>query len=697
MTRARFRIKTVSIEGFRGFTKPQTIDIGGQNVFVFGPNGLGKSSVVEAIRWCLFGSPAGRDIEVRNTFYAPGECRVTLVLARKNGELQIQRELRPGATRSRQTIRDATGDVVLERDVLPQLARIGHQQGTQVIFAAQQAAGRQSQVDISDFTRVLCFYLNLEAIPDLLDRLRQLLEERQVQAEQMAKEIEQSEDACRQGLGEVDARLSELLRYAPWGDGPAPTGQETVEKVAEFVRSQARSYEKEPPNSAPGNALATVRRWIDESMDEATDKLNDALQALTEKHQRAEGVLREFEAATFSFDAVNAQQERAKESLGGLLRGRSIEELQQDLEQLEAAMTELAARAEIARRAEKLCTDYHTPDCPICGSQLGAEELLLAVRKRLGENEQNTQDADSADALRKTIEEAVQTREAIAESERQVAELRGTIDRVRKELCRALGVDDATADQARMRMNELVTDISNVTQRIDDADARRERCIKAVKDLQAELRYHEHRDQVEQLRWRLGAGLDEARGILQEYRELLAATGAVTRLLDDAFNEALDRAIPPLNEMMTDVYSRLTRQVSYDQIEIVRNEENPSRRELRVAASRLVGQTFPINVLNGQAAKALQLVPYFVFSRFQPEVMELDLLLIDDPSESFDTSHVGCLMEELGEAAHHAQLIVATHEQEKFERHMTRCFTDEPYKVIGVVDFDPIEGPKLAY
>jgi len=83
-----------------------------------------------------------------------------------------------------------------------------------------------------------------------------------------------------------------------------------------------------------------------------------------------------------------------------------------------------------------------------------------------------------------------------------------------------------------------------------------------------------------------------------------------------------------------DGYQRLTRQLSFDQVRVFRSPQTPKRRELRVAASWAPNQVFPPNVLNGQASKALQLVPYFVFSRFQPDIMELDLLLIDDPSES---------------------------------------------------------------
>ena len=54
MNNKAFRIHNVTIEGFKAFTTPQTFEFEGRNIFLFGPNGFGKTSIVEAIRWCLF-------------------------------------------------------------------------------------------------------------------------------------------------------------------------------------------------------------------------------------------------------------------------------------------------------------------------------------------------------------------------------------------------------------------------------------------------------------------------------------------------------------------------------------------------------------------------------------------------------------------------------------------------------------------
>jgi predicted ATPase len=153
--------------------------------------------------------------------------------------------------------------------------------------------------------------------------------------------------------------------------------------------------------------------------------------------------------------------------------------------------------------------------------------------------------------------------------------------------------------------------------------------------------------------------------------------------------------LPPLDELLTAVYQRLTGQRSYQLVRIYHDPAKLGRLELRVAQKRSPQKSHPANMLNGQAVKALHLVPYFVFSRFQPEVLELDLLLIDDPSESFDTSHVALLVEELHIASQHAQLIVASHEEEKFLPHLDQHFEEDEYMALVVRDFDPESGPRI--
>jgi len=55
------RIKTITISGFRGFNRDQTISLDHDVILIYGLNGSGKSSLVEALEWLFFGDISRRD------------------------------------------------------------------------------------------------------------------------------------------------------------------------------------------------------------------------------------------------------------------------------------------------------------------------------------------------------------------------------------------------------------------------------------------------------------------------------------------------------------------------------------------------------------------------------------------------------------------------------------------------------------
>ena len=219
--------------------------------------------------------------------------------------------------------------------------------------------------------------------------------------------------------------------------------------------------------------------------------------------------------------------------------------------------------------------------------------------------------------------------------------------------------------------------------------------LRRINDFKRELHHHHNRRLVVELDKKLATGLEQARKGLRDLQDFIHHVDELRLRLETAFNNALDRALPPLNNLLSTVFQRLTHQRSFELVRVYRHPEKIGHLELRVASRRRPDKNYPVNVLNGQASKALHLVPYFVFSRFQPELLELDLLLIDDPSESFDTSHVSYLIEELRIASEHAQLIVASHEQDKFASDVAHHFDEDNCTMMVVSDFDPVSGPSI--
>ena len=116
-----FRIKAVTVEGFKGFMKPKEIDLDGDHVFLFGKNGNGKSSIIEAIRWGLFGS-ARRPNEIVANWDYTGRCRVEIKLLKEGKLWNLRRTLIRGASGgSDPVLTDEKGKVHPVGEIMPQL------------------------------------------------------------------------------------------------------------------------------------------------------------------------------------------------------------------------------------------------------------------------------------------------------------------------------------------------------------------------------------------------------------------------------------------------------------------------------------------------------------------------------------------------------------------------------------------------
>ncbi len=101
------------------------------------------------------------------------------------------------------------------------------------------------------------------------------------------------------------------------------------------------------------------------------------------------------------------------------------------------------------------------------------------------------------------------------------------------------------------------------------------------------------------------------------------------------------------------------------------------------------------DVLNGQAMSALNLVPYFAFATMGMSRHEIDFLLIDDPSQSFDTAHIDYLLELLQSVSETAQIVLATHEKHLIGSSLRSSFRE--YNAIEIRDFTVEDGPHIAY
>lgn len=232
---SKYRIEAVEIAGFKAFTTPQKVLINGKTTFIFGENSLGKSSIIEAIVWCLYGT----EIEVRNQLYQ-GPCYVNLYLREASDSSKIFRIYR----RMHQADNQSDVDVYFPdgtrkniTDFIPQLKKLEHGPGMRVIFAEQEP-GRRYSHDLNNFEELIAAYLGLDVAYSLIDWLGKFIDiqEATFNTQVRSKEKEIS-DEIQKRVQTVHERIKMITGQPPWDSKFPPSEGETTEKTSSFLKN----------------------------------------------------------------------------------------------------------------------------------------------------------------------------------------------------------------------------------------------------------------------------------------------------------------------------------------------------------------------------------------------------------------------------------------------------------------------------
>ena len=274
-----------------------------------------------------------------------------------------------------------------------------------------------------------------------------------------------------------------------------------------------------------------------------------------------------------------------------------------------------------------------------------------------------------------------------------------TLDQARERLERP---SLSSVDSIGLYVEELERNVKDIESAVESQDEATKTWAARVEILRHELRFHRLRHLKERLQFLFDQSYEALRSDLKDLGDYRDITGQLRTRLNDQLDDRLRQALPPIAQEMTEVYLRLTESPTFDSISIQhqRDTYDSSNRfrsmalDLRVSSSRGAG-TWGVEdgILNGQALNAIQLVPYFVFSRYQEGPL-LDLLLLDDPTQAFDTRKIELLLKELSEATSHATLLVATHEEDRFLPLLNQYFAPDETRAFRTVGLDE-QGPRL--
>lgn len=474
------RLKKVQIFGFKTFADKTEVVIDAPFTAVVGPNGCGKSNIVDAILWGLGETKAShiRAKTSQDVIFAGsatkrklGYAEVTLTFDNEDGSLPIDT---PEVAVTRRLSRGGDSDYRINgracrlRDVNDLLADSGMGRAGYAIVGQSEidqalAASPQQRRDWIDEAAGVMRYRNRreEALRRLayadehLDRVNDILKEIESQRRPLEKEAEAAlrYKQIRSSLREMESGLL-ILEIA-----------EAVAKLDELdekLRNAVRVAEEETTKSERLEREAST-------LTEETAHIEERIEALRHAHYEAQTAFEHASAAvqvaisklegldaleTTLTDEATAGSERVLQAEMDLERAR--EEEKKELDSLEALRTELSG-ADV--EARKLTHELRV-----------AEAALLEARELVGRNQRIELESSHRAERVRAIEEEIagidaavpDLREAIADAQETFERLDATVSAAREamrlaeeELVQLRKVEEDYAAESRKLLSQI--------------------------------------------------------------------------------------------------------------------------------------------------------------------------------------------------------------------------------------------------
>lgn len=451
------RLKRVRIFGFKTFADRTDLDFDGNLIAIVGPNGCGKSNIVDAILWGL-GEPNARNIRAQTSqeiIFSGSQQRkqigfaeVSLLFDNEDGALAVDS---PEVVVSRKVTRSGESDYSINRRSCRQrdlydlfadsgLGRAGYaivsQKGIDAALAASPDERRAWVDEAAGVQRYRAKRIEslkrLEAAAQHLERVEDIMREIETQREPLEQEAEIAKRyrEVAAALREIESGL--LIKEVAKAIGQLEDIEIRLKENAEIaLKERARSEELD----REGNRRAEDLSQLEQEMDSLRGKHQDALTAA----ERAQGALQLAEQKLRSLDEFETNLSEESEAAKKRLMDAEA--------QLQLAKEEEAREATALERLQ--------------AELAGAGSEAASIRKELAEAEQALDQAQKARAERMKFEaEEAHRKQRSSEIARELKGIVGTLPELEK------GVAEAES-----AAEEWETKLKAARQTLESADA----------------------------------------------------------------------------------------------------------------------------------------------------------------------------------------------------------------------------------
>ena len=483
-----YRLQRLEVAGFRGINRQLSVALNAGLTVVLGRNGSGKSSLLQAVEWGLFGalqlggvSEGRREDAIVNSFVTESRANVRIVLSDGTATVTVVRERRLGRSttaRSDLTV-SAGGETWRDEQAATELRhRLGLTAGSfyTAVYLRQDAIGAAVGGTEEERAATIDRLLGMSYLRDLVEGVHQATVQRE--ATRLERQIEQEEAAgltTAINVRRLLAEREEQLRQR--GVAPAQLSMAAVvqrlDGATATLSGAAGLLQVEEPTwpAAPAERLAAAQarlrtfrqhraaalgelHRVHATVLERTERLRSLLEmatpisladgarrrtveaeiatldrriaALRAETDDLAGLAAEERAATAALGEAETRLSALSAEHGGAERvSAELVAVQADLARVTAEGRHKRLHAQLLNDAVEVLTAAPRTTCPVCGQSADQPALLRRLRTAL----QSDRDAHALEGLREQYRQLDERRRRLKDAQDAIARARTEIER----------------------------------------------------------------------------------------------------------------------------------------------------------------------------------------------------------------------------------------------------------------------------
>jgi len=472
------RLSKIKLAGFKSFVDPTTITFPSSLVGVVGPNGCGKSNVIDAVRWVMGESSASRlrgdsitDVIFNGSSSRKpvGAASVELLFDNSDTTLEGQYAKYSEIAIRREVSRDGISSYYLNG------TKCRRKDITGVFLGTGLGPRSYSIIEQGMISRLI------EAKPE---EMRVFLEEaagiskykeRRRETSNRIKHTKENLDRLLDVLDEVEKQIKHLdrqaktaERYGRYKDDERRTAAELLAlRTKELDDRGAKAASRLAEQKTSLEAAIAKQRSLEASLEatrvQQTERTDEFNIVQGRYYKVGSEIARLEQSIEHAGELRQRQQKDLEQAIGGAKEiADHIDQDETEIEQLELTLSELVPGLEQARQSERLSS----------ASLQRAEEALSEWQKQWDEHSRQLSEAQQADRVESTRSEQLESRlQSFTERQKRIIEAQGNVSPDELQTRHAeLTEQELRKRQARDEFDSQLTDVADQVLKLREQD-----------------------------------------------------------------------------------------------------------------------------------------------------------------------------------------------------------------------------------